>query len=69
MTIGEERVEHRTQVPVECPQCHWRYFQEIALDDSLVNSPAAAEIRVQLEAWLASRCPAHLGPLMEMSKN
>ena len=62
-------MEHRAQIPVECPRCHWRHFQEISLDDSLVQSAAAAEIRAQLEAWLASRCPDHLGLFMEMSKN
>jgi hypothetical protein len=28
-----------------------------------------AELRKHLEAWIASRCPDHLGPIMEMSKN
>jgi hypothetical protein len=39
------------------------------MDASLINPPVAVAIREQLEAWLASRCPAHLGPIMEMSKN
>lgn len=65
--MREVNVEHRTQVPVECPQCHWRHFLEIEVEDW--KSAAAAEIRAHLEAWLASRCPAHLGPIMEMSKN
>lgn len=61
-------MEHRAQIPVECPQCHWRYFQEISLDDWLVQS-AAVEIRAHLEAWLASRCPEHLGPILKCSRN
>jgi hypothetical protein len=28
-----------------------------------------AELRQHLEAWLATRCPDHLGPILEMSKN
>jgi hypothetical protein len=62
-------MEHRAQVPVECPRCHWRHFQEIGFEDSLLQSPAAAEIRAQIEAWLASRCPEHLGPILGMMKN
>jgi hypothetical protein len=30
---------------------------------------AGAELRKHLEAWIATRCPDHLGPIMEMSKN
>jgi hypothetical protein len=30
---------------------------------------AGAEMRKHLEAWIASRCPDHLGPILEMSKN
>jgi hypothetical protein len=30
---------------------------------------AGKEIRKHLEAWIASRCPDHLGPILEMSKN
>ncbi len=66
---GQDRAESVTRVPVECPVCHWRYFQEISLDDTLINSPAAEVIRAQLAAWLASRCPEHLGPIMKMSRN
>ena len=29
----------------------------------------ARQMRKHLEAWIASRCPAHLGPIMEMTKN
>jgi len=30
---------------------------------------APAELRKHLEAWIASRCPDHLGPILEASKN
>ena len=30
---------------------------------------AGGVLRKHLEAWIASRCPDHLGPIMEMSKN
>jgi hypothetical protein len=33
------------------------------------NSAAGAELRKHLEAWIATRCPDHLGPILEMSKN
>jgi hypothetical protein len=62
-------MEHRTQVGVECPQCHARQFLEIQLDKPVENSPAVQEIRRQLEAWIASRCPDHLGPMLISSKN
>jgi hypothetical protein len=62
-------MEHRTQVPVECPACHWRQFVEVNLDHSLLDSPQAREIQGHLEEWLRSRCPDHLGPILEFSKN
>jgi hypothetical protein len=65
----ESSGEHPTRIPVECPICHWRHFLEIGMDGTMLNTPAAAEIRAQLAAWLASRCPEHLGPIMKMSKN
>jgi hypothetical protein len=65
--MGQEGLGHRPHVPVECPVCHWRYFQEVDLDGG--NFPLAREIRAHLEAWLASRCPEHLGPFLQMSKN
>jgi hypothetical protein len=35
-----------------------------------VNDPAAGSVlQKHLEAWIASRCPDHLGPILEMSKN
>ena len=64
-----EVMEHRAQVGVECPQCHARQFLEIQIDTPVENSPAVQEIRRQLEAWIASRCPDHLGPTLISSKN
>lgn len=62
-------MEHRTQVGVECPLCHWRHFLEAELDDRLLNSTGIWEVKAQLEAWVASRCPEHIGPFLELSKN
>jgi hypothetical protein len=42
---------------------------EIEVDEGIMNTPLAAEIRSQLEAWMASRCPDHLGAFMKLSKN
>ena len=64
-----DQVEHRAQVGVECPHCHWRQFVEVQLDDRVVDSPLAREIQRHLEAWMASRCPDHLGPILDLSKN
>jgi cytochrome c553 len=60
---------HRAQVGIECPTCHVRQFMEIQMDSAMLNSRAAEEIRRQLEAWIASRCPDHLGPILKTSKN
>jgi hypothetical protein len=60
---------HRAQVGIECPQCHVRQFMEIQLDKPMNNSPAVEEIRRQLEEWIASRCPDHLGPILRSSLN
>ncbi len=60
---------HRAQVGIECPTCHVKQFMEIQLDSPVTNSPAAVEIRRQLEAWIASRCPDHLGPVLKTSMN
>jgi hypothetical protein len=66
--ITEERhVDHRAQVPVECPICHSKYFQEVEIED--FDAVAAADVRKHLEAWVATRCPQHFGPFMEISKN
>ena len=60
-------MEHRAQVPVQCPVCNWRHFMEIEAE---VTDPAARSVlQKHLEAWIASRCPDHLGPILEMSKN
>ena len=60
---------HHLQVGVVCPLCQRRHFLEIAGDDSFLGSPAAKQIREHLEAWMASRCPDHLGIIAEMSRN
>jgi len=62
-------VKHRAHVGVECPQCHWRQLVEIDLDKPIVDNPLAYEIRRQLEAWMASRCPDHLNVISNLSKN
>ncbi|HEX5413700.1 MAG TPA: hypothetical protein VFZ27_17795 [Terriglobia bacterium] len=65
----QEDVGHRAQVGIECPTCHARQFMEIQIDNPMLNSRAAEEIRLQLEAWIASRCPDHLGPILKTSMN
>ena len=40
---------------------------EIETEDMDVQ--AGRELRKHLEEWIASRCPDHLGPILEMSKN
>ena len=60
---------HRTQVGIDCPTCHARQFMEIQIDSPVNNSRAAEEIRRQLELWIASRCPDHLGPILKISMN
>ena len=54
---------------VECPQCHWRQFIELSLDQAIMDTPVAREIQRQLQEWLRSRCPDHLGAIMETMKN
>jgi len=54
---------------VECPQCHWKQFMELGLDQAIMDSPAAQEIQHQLQEWLRSRCPDHLGAILEKMKN
>ena len=61
--------DHRAQVGVECPLCHWRYFQEIQLETPLAETPLEMEIRGHLAAWLGSHCPDHLGAIAQLSKN
>lgn len=60
---------HRAHVSVECPTCHVTQFMEVQLDSPVNNSPAVDEIRRQLESWIASRCPDHLGPVLKSSMN
>ena len=65
----QKALGHRAQVGIECPTCHARHFMEIQIESQMLNSRAAEEIRRQLEAWIASRCPDHLGPILKTSKN
>ena len=65
----EQVLTHRAQVGIECPSCHIKQFMEVQLDSPMTYSPAAVEIRRQLEAWIASRCPDHLGPVLKTSMN
>jgi hypothetical protein len=60
-------MQQRAQVPVQCPICNWRHFMEMEIEES--DLKAGAELRKHLEAWIATRCPDHLGPIMEMTKN
>ena len=62
-------MEQRTQVNIQCPLCHGRQFLEIEVEEKLLKSPLAREIQGHLEAWLASRCPDHLGAILNVSKN
>lgn len=65
----DTRVLHHAQVGVECPQCHWKQFVEVQLEQPAMDHPIALEIRRQLEAWMASRCPDHLNAISLLSKN
>jgi len=42
---------------------------EIEVDSRLLKSPFALEIRHHLEEWVKSRCPDHLGAMLEHSKD
>lgn len=42
---------------------------EIEIDEAFLKSPVALEVQGHLEAWLGSRCPEHLGPILELSKD
>ena len=42
---------------------------ELSLDESIMNTPVAREIQHELQEWLRSRCPDHLGAIMEKMKN
>jgi cytochrome c553 len=65
----QQDLAHRAQVGIECPTCHARQFMEIQIDSPENNSRTAEEIRRQLELWIASRCPNHLGPILKTSMN
>ncbi|HKT11683.1 MAG TPA: hypothetical protein VJW77_07640 [Terriglobia bacterium] len=65
----EQALAHRAQVGIECPTCHARQFMEIQLESPVSNSRFADEIRQQLELWIASRCPDHLGAVLKTSMN
>jgi len=62
-------MEQRAQVPIECPQCHWKHFVEMEIDVRMIQSPLYAKIRKELEEWIRSRCPDHLGVIAGLSKN
>lgn len=66
---GGAAIAHRAHIGVECPQCHWKQFVEVQLEKPQMNHPLAIEIRRQLEAWMASRCPDHLNAISALSKN
>lgn len=66
---GVDTMEHRAIVGVECPECHGRQFVELGLDVTLMDSPVAREIERELQEWLRSRCPNHLGSIMQKMKN
>jgi hypothetical protein len=61
--------EHRAQLGVECPQCHFRQFVEVEFDKPELNPPLVAEIQAQLQAWMASHCPNHLTSVLGRLKN
>jgi hypothetical protein len=42
---------------------------ELGLDRAIMDTPVAREIQRQLQEWLRSRCPDHLGAIMETMKN
>jgi hypothetical protein len=42
---------------------------ELGFDQSIMETPEAREIQHQLQEWLRSRCPDHLGEIMEKMKN
>jgi len=42
---------------------------ELGIDQAIMESPVAKEIQRQLQEWLRSRCPDHLGEIMEKMKN
>ncbi len=63
--------QHRAQVGVECPQCHFRQFMEVDSDlgGALSDNVVARKIYAELQAWMVSRCPEHLRVISGMSRN
>lgn len=60
---------HRAQVGVECPVCRWRHFLEVNFDLATLDARSSQEVARQLQEWLRSRCPDHLGPFLKASKS
>ena len=73
MTVENAATEaqHRTQVGVECPQCHLRQFVplESELTETLRDSKVARLIYAELAAWMATHCPSHLSAIAQLSRN
>ncbi len=42
---------------------------ELGLDEAIMEAPEVKEIQHQLQEWLRSRCPDHLGVILEKMKN
>jgi hypothetical protein len=42
---------------------------ELGLDQAIMDTPVAREIQRHLQEWVRSRCPDHLGAIMEQMKN
>lgn len=63
--------QHRAQVGVECPQCHFRQFMEVDSDlgSALSDGAVAQKIYAELQAWMISRCPDHLKAIVGLSRN
>lgn len=63
--------QHRAQVGVECPKCHFRQFMEVDSDLSgtFKDNAVARKIYTELQAWMLSRCPEHLRAITAITKN
>jgi len=42
---------------------------EVEIDQRLIQSPLYKRIQQELEEWIRSRCPDHLGVIAGLSKN
>ena len=42
---------------------------EVEIDQKLIQSPLYKKIQLELEEWMRSRCPDHLGVIAGLSKN